>query len=321
MTRTPLVVILLLAAVLSLDCGDSVNTATPGSPSSPSAALPAGTYMGASAALHVGAPSSVDFPPRNEPFDFRNQLEGKYRDQLRRAPVSTFVDIEGDIVWVQEYLRYRVNACGHGEAVQKVMTQIDGGGIQPVCGSAPSGQIPFPPRNEPFDFRNQLEAKYRDGLRRGSVSTHVDIEGDIVWIQEYIRYRVNNCDHVTAAQKVFQQIDGQGVQPVCGASPPPSPPPSPPGSNICTVQSPIKAACGTATAICNDNTYSCSQNRRGTCSSHGGVRCWICPGPLCSPVTSSIPMSDLQMKLTGIGREPITFSRDREFFARFEVGR
>jgi hypothetical protein len=55
----------------------------------------------------------VDFPPRNEPFDFRTQLEAKYRDQLKRTAVSTFVDIEGDIVWTQEYLRYRVNGCGH----------------------------------------------------------------------------------------------------------------------------------------------------------------------------------------------------------------
>lgn len=30
-----------------------------------------------------------------------------------------------------------------------------------------------------------------------------------------------------------------------------------------------------ATAICNDGTYSYSQNRRGTCSHHGGVREWL----------------------------------------------
>lgn len=66
-------------------------------------------------------------------------------------------------------------------------------------------------------------------------------------------------------------------------TPTPSPIPTPPsGSNICTVSSPIAASCGTATAICNDKTYSCSQNRSGTCSSHSGVSCWICPGPLCS---------------------------------------
>jgi hypothetical protein len=66
-------------------------------------------------------------------------------------------------------------------------------------------------------------------------------------------------------------------------TPTPTPVPTPPlGSNICTVSSPIAAACGTATAVCNDQTLSCSQNRSGTCSSHGGHSCWICPRPLCS---------------------------------------
>ncbi len=37
----------------------------------------------------------------------------------------------------------------------------------------------------------------------------------------------------------------------------------------------------TPTAVCNDSVYSCSQNRSGTCSTHGGVRCYVCPGPLC----------------------------------------
>ena len=64
-----------------------------------------------------------------------------------------------------------------------------------------SGVIAFPPRNEPFAFREELERKYRDGLRRSPSSTYVDLEGDIVWTQEYLRYRVNECDHATAVQK------------------------------------------------------------------------------------------------------------------------
>jgi len=43
------------------------------------------------------------------------------------------VDREGDVVWIQEYLRYRVNSCGHAAAVQSVLTQIDGRSAPPVC--------------------------------------------------------------------------------------------------------------------------------------------------------------------------------------------
>jgi hypothetical protein len=155
----------------------------------------------------------VNFPPRNESLAFRTSLEARYRDVLRRNPTSSFVDMEGSVVWTQEYLRYRVNQCSHGDAVTRVMMQIDGQGIQPVCGTGSTAT--FPPRNEPFNFRSQLEAKYRDGLRRNPQQTFVDTEGDIVWTQEYLRYRVSGCTHDVGQERVFQQIAGLGVQPDC----------------------------------------------------------------------------------------------------------
>ncbi len=157
----------------------------------------------------------VSFPPRNESLDFRNQLEAKYRDGLRRPGLATYVDNEGDVVWTQEYLRYRVNQCSHSVAVGNVMTEINGSSSPAVCGSVAAGTVNFPPRNESLDFRNQLEAKYRDGLRRSPGSSTVDLEGDVVWTQEYLRFRVNGCTHGDAVQKVILEIDGRGTQPVC----------------------------------------------------------------------------------------------------------
>jgi len=85
-----------------------------------------------------------------------------------------------------------------------------------VCGGPPAGAVvAFPPRNEPFAFRQELEAKYRDGLRRSATASYVDVEGAIVWTQEYLRYRVNRCGHAAARQKVLDQIDGKGIAPVC----------------------------------------------------------------------------------------------------------
>jgi hypothetical protein len=160
--------------------------------------------------------SLIAFPPRDESFAFRNELEVKYRDGLHRGLSATFVDTEGDVVWIQEYLRYRVNGCSHAEAVQKVLDQIDGRGAASVCGNVAAGVVPFPPRDESFLFRLELERKYRDGLRRMPTSTFVDIEGSLVWIQEYLRYRVNRCGHFAAMRKVLDQIDGRGIAPVCG---------------------------------------------------------------------------------------------------------
>ena len=62
--------------------------------------------------------------------------------------------------------------------------------------------VVFPGRNESFMFRNDLEAKYASGLGRSAAGTSVDREGEVVWLQEYIRYRVNGCDHATAMSRV-----------------------------------------------------------------------------------------------------------------------
>lgn len=65
-----------------------------------------------------------------------------------------------------------------------------------------------------------------------------------------------------------------------------SPPPPPP--SLCA---PATGSCGTATARCNDGTLSCSQNRSGTCSSHQGVSCFICPGLLCNGIAGAAGVS------------------------------
>jgi len=160
----------------------------------------------------------VSFPPRNESFDFRNQLETKYQAGLGRSAAPTYVDREGEVVWTQEYMRYRTNGCDHGSATQRVLAQIDGQPAGQVCGAPPDGLIAFPPRTDSLDFRRQLESKYQQ-MARGFSQSAVDAEGGVVWTQEYLRYRVNQCDHPTSVQKVFSQIDGGGVAPTCYVPP------------------------------------------------------------------------------------------------------
>ena len=99
--------------------------------------------------------------------------------------------------------------------LSRVTTQILGGGIAPVCQDFTGTAVNFPPRNEPLLFRQQLEALYRDNLRRGASQTFVDAEGDIVWTQEYFRYRVNGCNNQQATERVLVQVLGGSVQPTC----------------------------------------------------------------------------------------------------------
>jgi hypothetical protein len=162
----------------------------------------------------TSGPLDVFFPARNEALDFRNQLENKYRTQLQRPLSATFVDPEGDVVWTQEYLRYRLNGCDHATAVQRVFAQIDGNAPGAICGSIAATAATFPPRNEALAFRQALETKYQD-IRHGLSQSAVDIEGSVIWTQEYLRYRIGGCDHATAMKNVFQQIDGGPIAPLC----------------------------------------------------------------------------------------------------------
>ena len=163
-----------------------------------------------------GSVAAINFPPRNETAEFRSWLESKYSGDLGRPPAPSYADVEGSVVWVQEYLRYRLNMCSDVQARERVKSQIRGGGVPGVCGTAPlTSGVSFPPRDQTYGFRLVLEEIYRNELKRDAVKTAVDAEGDVIWIQEYLRYRLNACTHAQAVDRVGLQIDGRGVQPVC----------------------------------------------------------------------------------------------------------
>ena len=206
--RATVAVVLVLVAI---GCSSPDRARRGTGPAAPTGASAIDSPM---STIGVAGPMDVKFPPRNETFEFRNQLEAKYQTGLNRAPSSTRVDREGEVVWLQEYIRYRVNGCDHATAVQRVMTQIDGGAPGGICAENRDYVILFPPRNETMDFRLQLETKYQ-AMGRGLQQTSVDMEGAVIWTQEYLRYRTNECDHATATQKVFAQIDGGAVSATC----------------------------------------------------------------------------------------------------------
>lgn len=203
-------VVLLIAAAAS--CSREPNRNVAALPTSPT-----GTASGVSAITFIGGvsgPMDVLFPGRQDSFQFRNDLETKYQTGLGRPATTTFVDKEGEVVWTQEYIRYRVNGCDHATAVSRVMTQVDGGVAGGICAAPPEGLVLFPSRADSLQFRRDLETKYQS-MGRGLSSTFVDAEGAVIWIQEYLRYRANACDHATAEQKVFSQIDGGPVPDTC----------------------------------------------------------------------------------------------------------
>ena len=211
MTRPPVVfVVLALASAAGCSGGGGGQN-----PIAPSAITEFSNGASRSVLLPRGdlGPSAVTFPQRSDVLDLLRGLEQIYQTSLFRAAGTTYVDPEGTAVWLQEYLRFRVNLCSDADAVAKVMSEIDGGPAAPVCGV--TNTAVFPPQNESAGFMLQLESKYQNGLKRPAMPTYLDDLGTAVWMQEYLRYRTIKCAHSEAFEKVRQQIYGNGVQPGC----------------------------------------------------------------------------------------------------------
>lgn len=90
-------------------------------------------------------------------------------------------------------------------------------GVRALYGGPPLPAIPPPaviPRAERIDFRHTVENYFRaNGARL--TPTFVDIDSVAIWMVEYAWYRASYCDHATAAARVFAQVEGRGIQPVC----------------------------------------------------------------------------------------------------------
>jgi hypothetical protein len=217
--------------------------------------------------------SLVAYPPRAEGIDFRAQLENKYVS-MGRAPVESFVDQEGDAVWIGEYSRYRTNGCDHNTATQYVMLQIDSGVVPPACSATffPENAI-YPAREEVVDFRHQLGKKYQAMGR--SARSAVDPEGAGIWMGEYYRYRTSGCDHATASQKTLTQVDGNPTPETCLAQ------------CVYRVDSPASV-----TAI--GGTFRAEPERTsGSCE-------WL--------AESEVPWISLARPVTGSSRSPLTYT-------------
>lgn len=218
MTRS--LALFLCSVTLIAGCSRNPERTAATAPTPVASAPEPGSLLGPSSVAPGGISGKYDIslPGRDQSYDFRNQLETKYLTGLLRSASPTFVDREGEVVWTQEYIRYRLNGCDHATATQRVLSQVAGQAAGAVCGTAADGLIAFPPRSDAFDFRRQLESTYQ-GFARGASSSAVDAEGGVIWTQEYLRYRVNSCDHTTAVSKVFSQIDGGGVAATCYVPP------------------------------------------------------------------------------------------------------
>jgi hypothetical protein len=208
--------VILIAASMACSRGpDHPVAALPTSPS-PIAASSINPVSLINPGRGVSGPMVVNMPNPADTFLFRNSLETGYANVLARSATNgIYVDLEGQAVWIQEYIRYRSNGCGHVEAISRVLQQIDGALARGIC-EAPSEffEAAFPNRADVVDAMRLIDQRYQAMARALGLST-VDLEGAAIWIAEYLRYRANGCDHATAVEKVLVQLQGAPPPPTC----------------------------------------------------------------------------------------------------------
>lgn len=147
----------------------------------------------------------VILPPLAESQAFRTALEAAYRSMLSRPEHPSRLGARDSVLWTRRYLRYRLNGCPHADAATKVLGQVSGGvAMPPLCSS--TGGVALPPRDETVAFRRDLEQRAPSGT---SAVTTVDLEGEAVWLSEYLQLRMSGCAHDAATAAVLEQLQGR----------------------------------------------------------------------------------------------------------------
>jgi hypothetical protein len=111
-------------------------------------------------------------------------------------------------VTLHDYLGYRLAGCTHRGAANRVQLAL-GGIASPDCPAKPSPGT-LPPTNETLEFMRELE-QVRRAQGEPETTTYVDLEGEAVWMQTYVDYRLQGCTPHAASDAVLRTIQGGGT--------------------------------------------------------------------------------------------------------------
>jgi hypothetical protein len=142
-------------------------------------------------------------PPTSELLEFYATLSEFYRADLGRGPRDEPGTAADRIDGVMRYLAYRMEGCDHGEAEGGALRRLEPRADPPLCANL-SMHHALPGADETNAFRSRLGEVLKG---KGVTSpTHVDPEGEAVWLQAYVRERRRGAQPVDAAANVVAAI-------------------------------------------------------------------------------------------------------------------
>jgi hypothetical protein len=165
-----------------------------------------------SAESHARWRDSFDLPrsrlPATDEFvRFYGDLDETYRSLLGRSPRDAPGALDVRLEGLVRYLSWRMEGCDHVEAELRTLARLVGQSAPSLC-PAVSMQRELPPADQTYAFGKRLDEALRDRSDASVSRTHVDSEGEAVWLQAYARERARGAREQDARATVLAEIRG-----------------------------------------------------------------------------------------------------------------
>jgi hypothetical protein len=147
-------------------------------------------------------PMYTVLPALDELVAFHAVLEDEYRVRLNRPAYAVGAPAGERVALLARYLWYRRGGCQHDEAARKILDAAPG---LRVCGDPFRGGT-LPALDDTFAWRRQLDAAYRGRPDFDQHRSHVDLEGEAVWVLQYVAERLSLRDVATAREAVLERV-------------------------------------------------------------------------------------------------------------------
>jgi hypothetical protein len=143
-------------------------------------------------------------PDNAELLRFHQALDEAYRAALGRGPSEVAGTTALRMEALAHYIGYRAEGCSHSEAEARALPRLSGAGQPSLC-PAMSLYHAMPAADETLAFVRRVDDVLRD-RRAPPSTTHVDLEGEAVWLQRYASERMRGAREIDARVRVIDAV-------------------------------------------------------------------------------------------------------------------
>jgi hypothetical protein len=146
-----------------------------------------------------------NLPPTAELTDFYGALDDTYRIALGRSGQYRADTTSRRVDALARYLADRLDGCTHAEAETRTLAMATNVAEPAPCAEL-SGRSSLPAADETHAFARRYAETMGTQSDIAQVGTHVDLEGEAVWLQAYISHRLGGQSHRQATEAVLDTI-------------------------------------------------------------------------------------------------------------------